>query len=85
MSLIMSSNTVFAVVIDYPDFSDLSNFTLGKRAIDLNPAGDGVLHLIDLAKWKKTSDFELNRFYKEHLEGETIIWTRNKLITYKEK
>lgn len=44
--LMVVPNVVFGVSINYPDFSDLSAFTLNTRAQELN-SGDGTLHLID--------------------------------------
>jgi len=53
MCLMMVPITVFAVDINYPDFSDLSDFTLGANAQQLNTISDDVLQLAS-GTWQRS-------------------------------
>jgi len=50
---------VFGVNINYPNFTDLSAFTLNARASQLN-TGDGILNLIE-GRWQRGSAFLTDR------------------------
>jgi hypothetical protein len=53
MCLMLVSFAVLAVDINYPDFSDLSDFTLGDNAQQLNTVPDDILQLIS-GTWKRS-------------------------------
>jgi hypothetical protein len=53
MCLMMVPVTTFAVDINYPDFSDLSDFTLGANAQSLNTVPDDILQLAS-GTWQRS-------------------------------